>query len=198
MISEELEFQISQYADGTLPAAERAALEVRLAEDAEARRMVAQYRRLGEHLSRDLGPLPNVKWDRLAAHLSSAIAAEDALAVIGRIGSASGAATWTWRSRFAIAAGVLVALGTGLLVYNGHGGNPAPAPVEPTAVASVSGPQAEPAAGPAVQEIKIGPSPALAKSADSWRYAEGVVQRPSSAVIAGEMKPPHEGESFIH
>ena len=49
-----------------------------------------------------------------------------------------------------------------------------------------------------MQEIKIGPSPALAATADSWRYAEGVVTRPSSAVIAGEMKPPHEGESFIH
>jgi len=77
MITEDLEFQISQYTDGTLPAAERAALEARLVDDAEAREMLAEYRRLGERLSHDLPPLPEVKWDRLADQLSRAIGRGD-------------------------------------------------------------------------------------------------------------------------
>src|SRR4051812_40975261 len=128
MMTEELEFQISQYADGTLPLSERAALETQLAADAEAREMLAEYRRLGEHLSRDLPPLPVVKWDRLAEHLSNVVAESDQPAVICRITPAGASSGWSWRSRLAIAASVIVAVSTGLLVYNGHN-RPTPAAV---------------------------------------------------------------------
>jgi len=86
---------------------------------------------------------------------------------------------------------MLVALGTGLLVYNGRS-RPMPAPID-TTVASVTGPQAEAAAGPAVQEIKIGPSPALAATADSGATPKASSRGHRPPVIAGEMKPPHEG-----
>src|SRR5688500_15981890 len=76
MIDEQLEFQIAQYADGTLPAGERAALERVLADDADARALLDEYRRLDAALKREM-PVPAMNWDRLAAHLSDAVAAED-------------------------------------------------------------------------------------------------------------------------
>jgi len=45
MISEDLEFRISQYADGSLPAAEMASLEAAIAADAEARALLEEYRK---------------------------------------------------------------------------------------------------------------------------------------------------------
>jgi anti-sigma factor RsiW len=215
MTRDELEFQISQSLDGTLSAEENAALQERLANDAEARELLAEYRRLNKHLARAL-PLPAVNWDRLAEHLSGVIADADAAnadaanadaanadaanadaanadaanadapAVAGRIGSA------TWRSRLAIAAGIIIAVSAGLLVYDAQRPRVAPTPPGINAVNSsavVIGPRAEPATGPVVQQITVGPSPALAAKGDSWRYAEGVVTRPSSATIAGAMKP---------
>jgi anti-sigma factor RsiW len=202
MTRDELEFQISQYLDDMLSPGERAALELILASDGEARAMLAEYRRLDEHLSRDL-PLPNVKWEQLAEHLSAAVAeVDEEPVVVGRIGAASSA--WTWRSRLAIAASIVLVLGSGLLLFDanrrggGHGSPMTPdVPAAPLA-SMVLGPQAEPATGPVMQQITVGPSPALAAGGDSWRYAEGVVTRPSTAVIAGEMKPPSDGDSHIH
>src|SRR5947208_8726835 len=139
MDREALEFQISQYADGTLPAGDVAALEARLADDAEAREMLAEYRRLDAHLARHLPPMPNVNWDRLAAHLSTAVAAEaDAVPVVaGRIGPAS-ASTWTWRSRFAIAASVAIVLGTGALLFKARQSSPGLMPPSNAAPQSVA------------------------------------------------------------
>src|SRR5580698_6345999 len=101
-MSEDLEFQISQYVDGTLSAEERVAVEVRLAEDADARRLLGEYRRLDQQLSQNLS-LPNVKWDRLAERLSAAM--DETPAVAGRIGFA------TWGRRLAIAACLAIAVG---------------------------------------------------------------------------------------
>ncbi len=197
MTSEELEFQISHYADGTLPAAEAAALEARLAGDAAAQELLAEYRRLSATMANHLPALPAVDWDRLAAHLSTAVDEADAPAIVGRITPATTSA-WSWRGRLAIAASVMIALGGGwLLVKTQRGVQPQPTPEAPVAIA-VSGPQVESASGPAVEEITVGPSKALAERADSWRYAEGVVTRPSTAVIAGDMKPTSDGETFIH
>ena len=52
MIREELEFRIAQYADGTLPASQRAALEAELAADGAARELLAQYRQLHQSAMR--------------------------------------------------------------------------------------------------------------------------------------------------
>lgn len=74
MTFEELEFAISQYLDGTLPAAQVAELEARLAVDAAARALLDEYRRLDSALK--LSGVPALQWDRLAEHLSNAVAAD--------------------------------------------------------------------------------------------------------------------------
>src|SRR5438477_11406579 len=111
MTSEQLEFQISQYVDGTLPAAEVAALEAVLAADAEARGVLADFRKLDVAM-KDQAPLPQINWDRLAAHLSDAVARED---------EASQAATApiairAWWRPLAAAAIVVIAFATVLLI----------------------------------------------------------------------------------
>jgi anti-sigma factor RsiW len=215
MNREELEFRISQYVDGTLSREERASVETILAGDVEARQMLAEFRRIDQHLAREM-PLPNVKWEQLASHISAAVdEVTEAPAVIGRITPETATATsaWTWRSRLAIAASIVIVLGSALMFYDhglnqrgSHGSGAVVLPNNPgqpgETVASASslvvGPQVEPATGPAVQQITVGPSPALAAQGDSWRYAEGVVvTRPSTAVIAGEMKPESDGDSHI-
>ncbi len=195
---DETEFQISQYTDGTLPPAERAALEVRLGEDPEARQLLAEYRRLNNHLAASFA-LPPMNWDRLAEHLSGVVAAAvDEPLIAGRIGAATVTNTWSWRARLAVAASVVVAVGAGVLSFETRRTATQPNPQTATASAIVTGPQVETSTGKVVEEITIGPSPALAARGESWHYAEGVVTRPSAATIAGDMKPPGDGDWHIH
>jgi anti-sigma factor RsiW len=175
MMSEELEFQINQYADGTLSTTDAAALEDRLARDEQARQLLAEYRKLQAHLAGAM-PAPAVRWDRLARHLSDAVAEAQEPVIAGRIG-------WGWK--LAIAASVLIVIGIGLLMQR----SPRSDQVKMESVAVVTGPEAEAASGPAVVEIAVGPSPALAARAASWRYAEGVVIEPSRVELAGEIRP---------
>jgi len=180
MISEELEFRISQYADGSLPAADAVALEAALANDSEARAMLAEYRRLDGAMKRELA-LPVVNWDRLAGHLSDAVAAADERQQSNftlRIGS--GVSIW---GRLAIAAMVLVAVGSAawLGLRPARSTNVA---IKPSLVqlAEITGPRAEAANRPAVEEVAIGPS----ASAGSVNYAvaEDIVYRTPRVVIA--------------
>ena len=162
---------ILAYADGTLPADRRGDVEA----DPAALAAVAEYRRLGELLA---APPVDLDWDRLAGHLSAAVAAEDRPAVVGRIGF--GARAWG-----AIAAAAALAVGVGLLSHR------SPVAVRPTptapppSVAVVTGPTADVAADPAVADVRVGPSPALTARDAHWRYAEGVVTRRQTVVIAG-------------
>jgi negative regulator of sigma E activity len=71
MTQEQLEFSITQYLDGTLPAGEIAALEARLAEDSEARGLLEQHRKLLGMLRADSGPA--VAWDELAKDFSAVV-----------------------------------------------------------------------------------------------------------------------------
>src|SRR2546423_15276867 len=73
MTTEQLEFEISQYADGTLPPASRAALEAKLAADAEARALLDEYRKLDAALA-SARAIPALNWDRLATSISAAVA----------------------------------------------------------------------------------------------------------------------------
>lgn len=73
MTSEQLEFAMSQYLDGTLPAEERAALERHLAADGHARTVFQEYLELNEAL-RNPQPLPMVPWEKLAESISAAVA----------------------------------------------------------------------------------------------------------------------------
>jgi anti-sigma factor RsiW len=176
MIDEQLEFQISQYADGTLPAAEAAALEATLASDADARALLEEYRKLDTVLKRETPPLPEIKWDRLAEHISGAVADEDRATTTYTISA------W-WVRSVAVAAAVIIAFGTVVLWPRGKQGEVATTtPNQPTEVAiiEVGGPQV--ASKPPVEEISVEPS-ALA-DAENFRISEDIVYRPSRVVIA--------------
>lgn len=75
MTLDELEFAISQYLDGSLPAAEAAELEARFEVDADARQLLEEYRRLDDVLKQSPAA-PELQWGRLAEHLSSAVEVE--------------------------------------------------------------------------------------------------------------------------
>jgi hypothetical protein len=225
MISESLEFRISQYADGTLPAAEVAALEADLAASAEARAMLAEYRALDASLKRDL-PLPDIRWDRLADHLSRASRAAGAsrtsrarrsigaageddrggLHILARIGG------WQ-RAVFAVAAMVLIVTSLALWLVRrpnaqlattpaqvAGGGSTAPhAPdsVSPVqvAVVQVSGPAAEAATRPPEVQIAIGPDSPADNA--SYQVAEGIIYRAPRLAIASGIEPAQDYSSWL-
>jgi anti-sigma factor RsiW len=78
MLNDQLEFQLSQYLDGSLAADEVAAFEARLAEDAAARELLEEYRKLNALLKAPAA-LPDLAWDRFADHICSAVAGADEL-----------------------------------------------------------------------------------------------------------------------
>ncbi len=199
MIDEQIEFLISQYADGSLPESERALVELRLQGDADARTMLDEYRALDATLKTSM-PLPAVNWDRFAEHLSEAVAEQRearATTVLGRIGTFG---------RFAIAACVVVAVGgvalwtamkpqgggdNTTIVHSGGGDNAvenpnvnpdivnvAPAP-RPAPVVVVRGPAPQVALEAPVVIVAVGPSSSVQPN---WRAAEGVVTGPSRAI----------------
>jgi anti-sigma-K factor RskA len=178
MISEELEFRIAQYADGSLPAAEVAELEAALAADAEARALLEEYRKLDTILKAEAPALPNVRWDRLADHISKAVDDEDRATTTYTITS------W-WVRSAAVAAVVAIAFGVVALWPRGNGNIAQNDPNDhPTAVALIEVGGPETSSKPAVEEISVEPS-ALAE-AGNYRIAEDIVYRPSRVIIASD------------
>ncbi|MEO6434377.1 MAG: hypothetical protein ABIP55_01270 [Tepidisphaeraceae bacterium] len=180
MISEDLEFQISQYADGTLPGEEAAALESTLASDAEARALVEAYRKVDVLLKREL-PLPQMNWDRLAGHISAAVAQEE---VAANDANRSYRIAWPVWSRLAIAAMVLLAVGLAAFMHlRPRADQIARLPNAPTVppIILVTGPEPQRGGGAVIEIVSIAPS-AVAQS--SYRPADGVVYRPPRVVIA--------------
>lgn len=199
MTHDDLESSISQYLDGTLAEGERSALERRLAEDAEARVMLDEYRRLDAVLKS--APLPDVRWELLAQSISAAVeqSVEERAATTYRIPA--------WVRTFAplaLAASVLVASGLGIRAYllrPGSANNIAPQVVhiaqekpQQVATSDVAGPQADRAEGPAQVDVAIGP----AHSGDSEpllaHYSDEVLSRPSHVSVASGVVPAHEDE----
>jgi anti-sigma factor RsiW len=188
MIDEQLEFQIAQYADGTLPPAERAALEQLLARDAHARVLLNEYRRLDATLKSEL-PVPAMNWNRLAAHLSDAVAEEDRATTTLTIG-------WSIRSwgKVAAAAAILLVVGTIALLalrpqapvtnvsVNTHPSPDNPTPPTAVAIVEIAGPAVQAASQPAVAQIDIGPSQ-WAKDTN-YGVTDQVVYRESRVMIA--------------
>ena len=189
MIDEQLEFQIAQYADGTLPAAETAALERVLAGDADARALLDDYRRLDASLKGEM-PLPAMDWDRLASHLCAAVAEEDrAMTTIA----------WPLRNwgRIAAAAAIIVVIGS-MALWHLRPATIAPpndsfvkvvppssaGPDAGTAVAvvEITGPSAESSTQPALAHIEIGPSQWARQT--NFGVTEQVVYRPPRVMIA--------------
>jgi anti-sigma factor RsiW len=182
MLAETTEFQISQYIDGTLSAAERSTVESVLAADAEARKVLADYRHLNQQLAASQS-IPAVNWDRLSTAISDSIEPAERPMVAGRIGFGS--------ARMRIAAAVLVAATAAIVArhYTYH----APVistPTHETDVA-VTGPSAEPPAGPAMVEISVSPS-ATAMRNDPAHYAQ--LNRPSRVAIS-PVTPPAKNAS---
>jgi anti-sigma factor RsiW len=193
MIDDRLQFAITQYLDGSLPSEEREELEKRLAEDAEARQLMEEYRRL-DGVLRAAEPLPRINWDRLQEHLSAAVAAgaeeegEADEAVAGRIAPPA-PPSLGWMSatrRLAIAASVLLLIGAGVVAFfvlrGQTGGEPR------VAVADVRVLESEAITGPSVSDVSIGPAPALAAGGDTF-HDSGVVLRPSLVMIETAGQP---------
>lgn len=184
MASEELEFSISQYADGTLAEEQRVALESRLATDAEAQALLTEDKSLTD-LLRSV-PLPAVRWDRLAESISLAIDQQNE--------DQTARASWWFRHRIpaglAIAASVLVAIGIAMNVLM-PGNSPVEnrGPVkklgsETTAMLNVEGPEADVPSGPQVTQISIGAGGTYAHESSLAPYADEIDNRPSRVVIA--------------
>jgi anti-sigma factor RsiW len=190
MIDEQFEFQIAQYADGTLPAADVAALERELADNAAARALLDEYRRLDVTLKREL-PVPAMNWDRLATHLCDAVAAED---------RATTTIAWPLRNwgKIAAAAAIILVVGTMTLlqlrptapVTNVVVNNPPSASPQNgttpstnvTVVVVVTGPAAQTTSAAPVVEVNVGPS-VWAKQ-NNYGVTDQVVYRQPRVMIA--------------
>ena len=208
MTRDELEFSISQYLDGTLVDAERAALDVRLGHDAEARALLDEYRRFDALLKAAAGPLPAVNWDGLAGRISGAIdeaadrrdqEEQERQDRAYRIGTGAG---WGQVGRWAaMAASVAVAFGVGYGLFKSGGTEPTrngsdpmqivvvtPRAAEPESIRIVSNTSTRPDAAPdgaaAVQVVSVGPSDAVRDEPALWRYSDVMVSRPSHVLIA--------------
>jgi negative regulator of sigma E activity len=179
MLTEQLEFRISQYVDGTLPAAEAAALEQTLASDLDARALLEDYRKLDAALQREL-PVPQMNWDRLAQHISAVVAQEE---VAANDANRSYRIAWPMWGRVAIAAMVVIAVALAAFLHlrprptDLVKTDPTPAPP----VILVTGPAPEQGVGPVVEVVSIQPSP-LARN--RYHPVEDVVYRAPRVVIA--------------
>src|SRR5437867_6381233 len=74
MTRDQLEFAISQYLDGTLPPLETAALEERLANDANARELLAGYQRLNALVKSSLPEPPQIDFEAFSTKLRDRLA----------------------------------------------------------------------------------------------------------------------------
>ena len=190
MTRDELEFSISQYVDGTLvDDQQRSALEERLATDAEARALYAEYQTLQGVLTTSLPAMPEVDWDQFAARVSAAVDREEMPAQSYKISR--------WFSapmKFAMAASVLVAGAIAFTVMRQDNSNTGTSPTNtPTQIVRVDSPgeavdtssavavNASPAQ-PALT-VAIVPPAADEERPTVLRYADSVVQRPSRAMI---------------
>ena len=196
MTRDELEFQISQYLDGTLGEADGSALEARLAADADARALLDEYRRLDVVLK--AAPLPAVDWDALSAQICGAVAEQEPQPARSyRIG------TFRTVAGLAMAACVLIGLGLGIRLlqrpYTGPTSGagtiavaPSNAPVEivvvdatPTSAAPAA--SAEPLAG-----LAVGPATSLQDRPGFAGFHDEIISRPSQVFIARGGEPVHD------
>jgi hypothetical protein len=190
---EELEYSISQYIDGTLPLLDRNALEERLAVDAEARGILAEYQKLDNTLKRAMPRLPAIAWDRLAGEIQQAVAAvEDPPVRHYSIRSLVTATSWT--HRLAIAALLLLGVAiTTFILNNSNPGTTTPRQASGTLV--VVGPQPQQASQPAIVQLEIGPSPELANQ--DWRINEEFISRPTVVLIDRAAPSGQDSDSFL-
>jgi anti-sigma factor RsiW len=184
MTADQTEFLISQYADGTIAATDRVALESHLATDPAARRLLDEYRQLDALLRTAAPSVPAFDYDALAARINAAIddhntAREPLRLPIPWLRVGAG---------LAIAASVLLAVGLWLRPFATAptSSNPTVATnAKPAGVIQVAVLQPADARleyGPALQQIRVGP-PAGGLT-DSRVLSEAIVTRPNTLFIA--------------
>jgi hypothetical protein len=198
MTRDELEFQISQYLDGTLAGDDQSALEARLAEDADARAMLDEYRRLDVVLK--AAPVPAVDWDALSAQIRDAVAEQELEPARSyRIGA------FRTLAGLALAASVLIGIGFGIRLLqpvgtNKIGGsvalNPAKTPVEIVVVDATPSPATSVASTQPIVGIAIGPATSLQDRPGFAGFHDELISRPSQVFIARGGDPVHDG-SFL-
>jgi anti-sigma factor RsiW len=183
MSDDQLEFAISQYADGTLPLSQRPALEARLAADPQLAKLLDEYRALDTAISA-LPSAPPIAFDRLAERISSSIDQhESQKSRIYRV---------PWRiSSFAQVAGYAVAACLAIAVVgisldrSGTKAPTSPAATPAPSELAVAGPTVEHSDAAQVQQISIGPGPSVAMDDATFRYSDlSVVAQPQRVVIA--------------
>jgi anti-sigma factor RsiW len=168
MSEDELEFALSEYHDGTLPAARRAEIEEILRTDPAARRMLEQFARVDAMVRDGAGKLPEIRWNRLAEYLCGAIEEPE---------EKTSYPIWLYRAvGLAAAAAILVALG----LFADFGTNRTANPANPAnEVAEVTAPEAPAAAAAEVVDVSIDQPPADSGVAASYAVSDSVlVHRP--------------------
>ena len=168
-VSEEDEFAVTEFLDGTLPREHQAALQQRIENEPGLRAVMEEYRSL-DGVVKSAMPMPAVKWDLLAERLSESVDAQSQRSRMF-IGN------WLKQPmRLAVAAMILIAIGLAILISNSRGGN------KPVATMEVVGP--EKAAGTVVAQMEFDMSPALAQSGTDFYSAGDIVAMPSTLDVA--------------
>lgn len=190
MSADELEYLISQYTDGTLNPLEQAAVEDRLASDASARQLLAEYQKLN-NVVKNAMPMPQIAWDELARSIREKAALLDPPVRHYRL-------TFATVSKFASIA-AMIAIAVGLAVEFRHRGglmdssgravasvNPRPIEVQ---IDGVTAPSLAASNAVAVNskpakaaEVTIGAAPDYA--AADFNSAEAIISHPTSIWIA--------------
>src|SRR3954469_22671415 len=192
MTRDELEFAISQYLDGNLAADEESALESRLAGDADARALFAEYRGLDRALR--AAPLPSFDFDSLAGRIHEAVAAQDEPAQSYRL-------HWVrFALALALAACVVIAVSIGIRRLqsppNGTGSVVVGPQAEPKQIVVIdTTPRPAPSAAPAAAAA-VGPSTQPQDRAALARYHDDLISRPSQVIIARSGYAAQDGAVF--
>lgn len=194
MITEELEFQISQYIDGQLSADDAARLESLASADPDVAGTLARYRQLDAQLRDVLAP-PAYDENALTESITAALddrqsQKRDVIFVMP--------AVWARRAGLAIAACLVAAVGTWLVLSQSN-----PAANKTTAEGTnrgtihVTGPRVQVAEAPAVTEIRIGPARNAMAMFANEAAADVVVGRPSRVVIASSQAPSDDSRGWF-
>jgi len=176
MDAEDFEFQISQYADGTLPQEQRVAVEERLRTDPAARKLLREYQQMQQVIGRVLIPLPMIDWDRMAKRISRTI--EE-----GTTPPVYSLKLYHFVARAGLALAATFLLVTSMWrVFMPAAPQQGPSATPLAAVVSVVGPEAEAPAGTAEIDVSVG-GPQQAETAMRYIYDDSVlVQRPVVAL----------------
>ena len=200
-VAEEVEqfaFKLSQFSDGTLAAEDSPAVEQRLATDSVAQASLEQSYQLARLLK--TAPPPDVRWERLAMHLSATVADAAEPQPIKLFSK-----HWVRGiGGLAIAASVFVASAIGFRGYLKHPVAPssevAVVSIKHSVVASasttpidvqigISDPAAAPGVSVAEVSVGAGPDGALDEAPD------GIIARSPRSLIASTAAPVQDGDS---